>query len=740
MENAFREAIERHQRGQLDEAALIYRQILAAQPDQPDALHLLGVVAHQQGDNVRALDWIGRAIAQNPRAAAYHANLAEVHRALGQLDRAVASGRTALQLQTNDADTANNLGNVLLQQGQVDAAAEHFRAALALRPDFALACSNLGNALRLQGDTAAALAHFRHAVQLDPNLPEAHSNLGQMLLDRHQPHEALARLRTAVRLRPGLAEARNNLGNALREIGRLAEARQSYAEALRINPNLAMTYNNMGQALQEENALDDALAWYQRAIELEPGVARFHSNLASILAEWEKHDDALAVCRRALELDPTYAEAHVALGGIRHEQGEFEEAQAHYREALRYKPDLPAAHCALGTVREELGDFPDAERCWRTALGYDPHFAGAYAALATLLRAKLPDADLAVMQELLADPDLHPDRGRDLHFGLAQVLDARGAYDAAAESLREANALALAAARKRRLEYDPAAHERFFSGMIATCTPAFFERVRGFGLETQRPIFIVGLPRSGTTLTEQILAAHSQVFGAGELRFGRDDFEALAADDAQRLNALAQLDRATTRRIAERHLTRLCQLNAERPRVADKMPENHIYLGLLATLFPNAKFLHCRRDLRDIAVSCWMTNFRHVRWANDIDTIASRFAAYRHLWEHWRQVLPVAILEVDYEETVADLEGAARRLVAWCELDWEASCLAFHEGKRPVRTASISQVRQPIYSRSIARWKHYEPTLGSLFAKLVCPSVSSKSPGSSSAANGISVS
>ncbi|HEV3263738.1 MAG TPA: sulfotransferase, partial [Gemmataceae bacterium] len=427
------------------------------------------------------------------------------------------------------------------------------------------------------------------------------------------------------------------------------------------------------------------------------------------------------------------------LGGIRHEQGEFEEAQAHYRDALRHKQDLPAAHCALGTVREELGDFPDAERCWRTALRYDPRLAGAYAALATLLRAKLPDEDLAGVHELLADPDLHPDRRCALQFGLAQVLDARGAYDAAGQSLREANALALAAARMRRLEYDPAAHERFISGMIAVCTPDFFERVRGFGLQTQRPIFIVGLPRSGTTLTEQILAAHSQVFGAGELRVGRDDFEALAAEDGHRLDALARLDATTTRRIAERHLARLHELSADRPRVADKMPENHIYLGLLATLFPNAKFIHCRRDLRDIAVSCWMTNFRHIRWANDVDQITSRFAEYRRLMEHWRQVLPVSVLEVDYEDTVADLEGVARRLVAWCDLDWEPACLAFHEGKRPVRTASISQVRQPIYSRSVARWKHYEPTLEPLFAKLVCPSLSSESSASSSAAYGISV-
>jgi hypothetical protein len=184
------------------------------------------------------------------------------------------------------------------------------------------------------------------------------------------------------------------------------------------------------------------------------------------------------------------------------------------------------------------------------------------------------------------------------------------------------------------------------------------------------------------------------VFGAGELRYGRDDFEALAAEDDRRLDGLARLDAATARRIAEYHLARLHELSPDRPRVVDKMPDNYMYLGLLALLFPKAKFIHCRRDLRDIAVSCWMTNFRHIPWANDPDHIASRFAQYRRFMEHWRRVLPVPVLEVDYEETVADLEGVARRLVAWCGLNWEPACLAFHEGKQPVRTASSSTARR----------------------------------------------
>ncbi len=719
MPDIIHQAVRHHQQGRLDEAALLYQAVLAVQPGHPDALHLLGVVAHQRGDHAQAVELIGRAIAGNPGNAMYHANLAEAYRALGRFDQAVASCRAALGLRPEYPEAVNNLGLALLGQGKTEEAIAQFGEALRLKPDYAMACNNLGNALRLRGDLKEAEKHFRRAVELGPYLAETHTNLGQLLLERHQPHEALTHLCAAVRLRPDLAEAHNNLGNALREVGRLAEARQAYAQALRLKPGQAMTCNNIGQALQEENALDDARRWYERALELDPNSARFHCNLAGLLAQQEKYDEALTRYVLALRLDPAYADAHCGLGGVRHEQGSLEEAQAHYRQALHCTPDLPAAHAALGRVHEEMGDFTEAECCWRTVLRHDPRHAGAHAQLATLLRDRLPGEDLAALRNLLADPDLPDARRAALQFGLAQVHDARRRYAEASELLRQANAQALAVARRRGLGYGPAEHARFVAGMMAACTPAFFERVRGFGLDSERPIFIVGLPRSGTTLTEQILASHSQVFGAGELRLARDDFEALApqAGDAV-LEALARLDRATARRIGEQHLGRLRELNADAPRVADKMPDNYLYLGLLAALFPRAKFIHCRRDLRDVAVSCWMTNFRHIRWANDPDHIVSRFEQYRRIMEHWRRVLPVPVLEVDYEETVADLEGVARRLVAWCGLDWEPACLAFHEGKRPVRTASLSQVRQPIYKRSLARWKHYERSLGSLLAKL----------------------
>jgi tetratricopeptide (TPR) repeat protein len=722
MQNEFNTAIQHHQSGRLQQAAQLYQTILGRYPNHADSLHLLGVVALQLGNPQKAIELIGRAIAINPGAAAFHCNLAEAHRALGQLERAVACCQLALRLQPNYPEAANNYGLALLAQGRSDAAIAQFRDALRLRPGIAMVHNNLGNALRIQGDKAQAVAEFREAIRLDPNLAEGHSNLGQLLLEMHQPDDALVHCRAAVRLRPNFPEAHNNLGNVLREIGQLAEAKACYNEALRLNPQLAMTYNNMGQALQEESKVEDAIAWYHQGLQRDPGSARIHCNLAGALEEQEKHAEAITRYEISLGLDPNYAEAHNGLGFVLHEQGEYEKAKAKYQEAIRHKPDFAPAHCNLGNVLEELGEFEPALERFREALRHEPEQPAALAQMATMLRGKLPEADLDAMRKLLTNPRLSANKKAALRFGLAQVLDAKGVYAEAAEHLREANAQTLLEWQKRGKAYNPPEHTQFIEEVLATFTPEYFERMHGLGLGTERPVFIVGLPRSGTTLTEQILASHSKAFGAGELRLVREDFEwlptAMDRPQASSMDCVRALDRAAVERVAGRHLKQLRERHPDALRVADKMPDNYMYLGMIATLFPKAKLVHCRRDLRDIAVSCWMTNFRHIPWSNSPEHIASRFHEYQRVMEHWQKVLPVPVLEVGYEETVEDLEGVARRLIAWCGLDWEPACLAFHETRRPVRTASVTQVRQPIYKRSVARWKHYEESMGGLFAQL----------------------
>ena len=378
-------------------------------------------------------------------------------------------------------------------------------------------------------------------------------------------------------------------------------------------------------------------------------------------------------------------------------------------------------HVSLAHLYEQLGELDQAIQAFRGALSCDPRHPGAFARLAWRLGGKLPHADQTTIESLLADPALPLEPSIQLRFGLAHALDARSEFDRAAELTIEANALQLADFRKRGLIYDPEGHRLFIDKLIAAFPPSFFDRVRGFGIETERPVFIIGLPRSGSTLIEQVLASHPRVHGAGELTLARRIFESLPGAisyGGMPFDFLPYLDRETTQRLANRYVNELAAVNDTADRVIDKMLDNSVYLGLIATLFPRAKLIHCRRDVRDVALSCWMTNFLEVSWACDPDQIAQRIKLHQRLMEHWRQVLPVQVLEVDYEDLVADLETHARAIVAWCGLEWDPACLEFHKTRRPVQTSSLEQVRQPIYTSSVGRWKNYRRSLAPLFANL----------------------
>jgi tetratricopeptide (TPR) repeat protein len=523
--------------------------------------------------------------------------------------------------------------------------------------------------------------------------------------------------RQILQVQPNHADVLHRLGVIASQLGKHELAVEYIRRAIGLDGSVAAFHNNLGKVYLALRRIPAAVSCFRQALELNPDYAEGHNNLGAALKEQGELDEAAACCRRALELKPDFAEAYSNLGVSLNDQSELDEVVACCRRALELKPDLAEAHNNLGNTLAKMGDFPGAENCFRAALRHNARFAFAHYQLAELLGGKLPENDLAAQRRLLAEESLTDVERMLLHFGLARVLDARGQYAEAAGHLDRANALQLADSRNCGRAYDPTEHESLVSGMIGVFTPDFLGRVRGFGLESELPVFVVGLPRSGTTLVEQILASHSQVFGAGEIKLVRDTLASLGEQGAGLVEGLGRLDRPTAQRLASRHLGRLRALDRRALRTVDKTPDNYLFLGLLASLFPRAKFIHCRRDLRDVAVSCWMTHFQEIRWANDPRHIASRFHGHQRIMEHWRKVLPTPLLEVDYEETVADLEGVARRLVAWCGLAWEPACLEFQQTKRPVRTASAVQVRQPIYRTSVGRWKHYEQALAWLPAR-----------------------
>jgi tetratricopeptide (TPR) repeat protein len=715
-------AVQCQRSGDLDEAARLYEQVLARDPNHVDALHLMGLLRLAQGRAWAAADWIAQAATLRPEVAVFHATLAEAYRAAGQLVRSVECNQRALQLGLEDAGVYNNLGLALYCLGQHSEAASAFEAALLLREGDAMVHTNLGAALSALEDKEGALAHLRRAVEIEPKLAPARTNLGQLLLELDRPSEALEHCQAAVALQPVMAEAHNNLGNAYHALERLGEARWCYLEALRRNPKMPQPHASLGVIFEKEGDWSEALTWLRRATELDPTSLGYLGLLAGLLLKRDNLGEATACYKKMLKLKPDSGEAHNALGWLLLEDGKLDQAAEHLMTAITVQPDLSIARLNLGGVFEVLGDFATAESSFRAALADEKSKGYALARLALLLRGDLPDSDRELIEErLAATASDEPARVNQL-FGLTAVHDAQGRYAQAAVCARQANELALANLRDRGLVHDSAEHERLVSRLVAAFRPELFARLAGTGLESRRPVFVVGLPRSGTSLIEQVLSSHSQFHGCGELPFARHDFEAipeLLGRAVATVDCIGDLTPEVIDRLAGWHLERLRQLDAgQAARVGDKMPENYLHLGLIALLFPCATIIHCRRDRRDVALSCWMTGFKSVRWSNDVVQIASRINEHDRLMRHWHEVLPLTIHEVDYEDAINDLESVARRLVAVCELDWEPACLDFHQTSRPVRTASFRQVRQPIYARSRGRWKNYESELADLFAAL----------------------
>jgi tetratricopeptide (TPR) repeat protein len=595
-------------------------------------------------------------------------------------------------------------------QGRFDDAVAAVQQALRIQPNYAEGHGNLGYIYFHQGRHDEAVASYRQAIALKPTSGAFHSDLGSVLAAQEKFEEAEAVCREAVRLAPTEPGSHNNLGNALKGQGKLVEAAASYREALRLQPNFPFAHHNLGLVLAEQFKYTEAIERYREAIRLTPDVAEYHLNLGRALHFRRKTVEAVACYRRALELKPDYADAHADLGVVLTLLGKPEEAAACMQESMRLKPNFPEAYSNMGEAQSQMGDFAGAEASYRQAARIDPSYTYA---LAFLLGGRLPDADLEILRQQIqrAPPDCNDPLLYALHARLAQVYDARNEYAQAAHHAAEANAIDKSIRRDRGQAFDAASDARPIDTAIAGFTPAFFASGRGWGLESELPVFVFGLPRSGTTLVEQILASHSQVHGAGELGSSRQAQEQLDAMGGR-------IDREGLRWIAESCLEELQARDPNAARVVDKMPDNFRCLGLLAMLFPRARFIHCRRDLRDVALSCWLTSFRQINWANDQESIAAYFGQYLRLMAHWREVLPVPIVEVSYESVVADVETEARRLVAACGLEWEPACLDFHQTRRVVQTASFSQVRQPIYSRSVGRWRHYKDALAPLFAQL----------------------
>lgn len=713
MSDTFSEALALHRAGRLEEAAHMYNRILGADPNQIDCLHLLGVIAHQVGNNEKAVEWIQQALGARPESASYYVNLSAALRGLGRHGEAANACVAALNLQPDSIEARLGLGLSLQAMKQYAEAETHFRAVMEQWPEDSRGPQSLGSCLREHGRTEEAIPVYHEALKRNSNDGAAHLGLGTLLLLDKQPASAEPHLRRATELFPKLATAWQNFGTCLLRLNRDREAVNALQTGLEMAPNDLQLAVNLGQAWLSCGNSRSAENCFKAVLNVNPDFPPALSGMGEVLRALDRPEEAVRHFERALQLDPN-SDAYKGLADALWESDELDRAVAVLRQHIVRYPEDAENHVRLAVMLASGGDLDGAVESCRAALRIRPGYPLALVELAQILRAKLPAADRQQLENAFQLPLPEPARA-GLHFGLAQVADAQGEFGKAAEHVRQANELNAAFHRARDRGYDPDKFDRDIDKLIAVFGPEFFARTKGFGVSDDRPVFIVGMPRSGTTLVEQILACHSKVFGAGERRFAYQSLVLLAQQRghaAEPLRSMEGLTPEMVRAAAEWHLEQLRQLDGGRSaRAVDKMPENYMMLGWLAVQFPNAKVIHCRRDVRDVALSCWMTSFARARWADDLTHIANRVRAYETVMRHWRKVLPMPIFELDYERLVVDLADECQKLVAWLGLEWEPGCLDFHRSERLVKTASVTQVRQPIYTRSVGRWKNYRAAL-----------------------------
>lgn len=663
-----------HQRGQTTQARQLYEDVLRDQPGHPDALHLLGVLKFQLGDAAAARQDIERAIRQRPDFPDAQFNLAKVMTALGRHGAAADAYRAVIRRQPDKLDAHYNLAQALAAGGDFAGAVASYRRALEIDPKAAQVWSMLGNAQRQLGDREQAVAAYRRAIELDPRNPIPH----------------------------------NNLSVALREVGQLAAAAEAARCAVARRADFADGHLNLGTALADQGDLAGAIGAYRRGLEIAPDNPLLHDNFAMVLRDAGDLDAAEAASRRSLALQPDSATALANLGTTLRAGGRLAEAGAVFDRAVALDPSSTAARLGCATVLIDRGRLAAAEKVIRAALESDPTSTEAYFALAEVADLEPGDPATAAIESGLQISQLSAGQAVRLHYALAKMYHQLGQYDQAFGHY------AAGARRKREtMTYDVDADiarmrqiEEVFDGAVMA---------NGGGDPSPAPIFIVGMPRSGSTLVEQILASHSDVAGGGELPIMLRLIDKLDAGSNRYPAAVRDLTSADFTRLGHAVADDLRTAAHGRRRVVDKLLSNFQNVGLIRRILPNAKIIWCRRSPLDTGLSCFRTLFRRgLSFTYDLNELGRYFRAHDQLMRHWLDMAPDALYPVDYERLIARPEDQIRDLLQACGLAWQPQCLAFHETERVVFTASAVQVRRPIHRKAAGQWRHYAAHLGPL--------------------------
>ena len=665
IDQALQQGVEAHKAGQIQEADRLYTSIIQAQPKHPDANHNMGVLSLGVGKVQEALPFFKTALEANPATAQFWLSYINT---LIKLDQLVDA--KALLDQAKSKGAKGDGFDELEQRLKGVAGVPVGKASKVQQPSQNQQQSviNLYN----QGKLQQALEQATVLLQQFPSSSSLYNISGAVYKGLGQLDASVGAYKKALSIKPDYAEAYYNMGVILKHQGKLEEAIEACNKALVIKPDNAEAYNNMGIALQEQGKLEESIEAYNKALAIKPDYADAYYNMGGTLQEQRKLEDALEAYNKALAIKPDYAEAYNNMGVTLQNQGKPEAATEAYNKALAIKPDYAGAHRHLSTVTK-----------------YNPN-----------------DPQINEVDELLQRQNLNKSDRCYLHYTYAKMKEDLGDLSVAFD-----NYVAGGELRQKLLTYDFTQDQKLFS-KIKNTAPQFKDVALNLSREAIKhtPIFILGMPRSGTTLIEQIISSHTQVTGAGELgylsRFGTKLIAGLTAPTVEAISVFR-----------ERYLTGLAKRANGQAFVTVKMPQNFQYIALICAAFPEAKIIHVQRDAKAI---CW-SNFKHYFVANGLgysyslaDTV-EYYGLYKDLMHFWSQSYSDRIYNLDYDKLTENQEPETRRLIEYLELNWQDACLAPQKNKRSVKTASQHQVRQKVYQGSSQAWRKYEPFLNGVF-------------------------
>ncbi len=625
--------------------------------------------------------------------------------------------RESLRNLPDRPSTMTNLASTLIRLNKLDEARELCRKTLSIDEGSAEAWLNLGLIARERSDFSAAAENFRRALDIDPDSPEARNNLGSILkeLERHADTAAVS----ADDFESAEALFLSGLGNLQR--GDFQSAESDFRESLRKVPDEAATLTNLAAALIKLDRLDEARDLCLKAVSLDENSAQSWLNLGLIDKEQSDLPSALEKFRRAVAIKPDYAEAFYNAGLVLKDLDRLAEAVASIRQALAVNPDYADAHSTLGSLLMVLGEMEEAEASLRKGVELAPDDAGPLIKALFYLPYRQDDPCFGRLEEIYAGREsLEPEDRIDLNFAMGKAMEDAGQYDRSFNAYAEGNRL-----HYQVYPFDTARDEQRLERVRTLFTAALLKKFSAIPdslpavQDEPVPIFIVGMPRSGTTLIEQILSSHPMLFGAGELPLiGELVGKARAVLDLEDLETTS----SALRMIGREYLDRVGELAPGARYVSDKMPGNYDHLGWIHLMLPNAKIIHAMRNPMDTCFSCFAMKFEQGHeYCYDLEALGRHYLRYREYMTHWHAVLPPErILDVRYEEVIDDTEREARRILDYLGLPWDAACLDFHKNKRTVKTASVAQVRKPIYRSSVARWERFESQLSPL-AEIIKP-------------------